>query len=247
MPNPASQLGRIQSIDVEISSIVDEGVSLKKDADAAREASTAADVLLAEAEETLASLTAEKSEIEEKVRLNTEKIEKDEKRLGEITNDKQFKALSKEISDAGKAKKLLSMEHVSIGEKISAAGDELNTKKDAAGSAEAEVARVDGAVAEKEEQWAASIEKKKAQKEKAAAEISPSLLKKYETIKSRRGGVAVVKAKDETCQGCYMNIPPQLYLQLVRGIEEVQICPHCHRILYYDTAESAGSDATNAS
>ena len=33
------------------------------------------------------------------------------------------------------------------------------------------------------------------------------------------------------CQGCYMQIPPNLGVQLARGASLVQ-CPSCDRILY---------------
>ncbi|HEX4620762.1 MAG TPA: C4-type zinc ribbon domain-containing protein, partial [Myxococcaceae bacterium] len=34
-----------------------------------------------------------------------------------------------------------------------------------------------------------------------------------------------------TCQGCNMNVPPQLYNTL-RSTLGTDICPSCHRIIY---------------
>ena len=45
--------------------------------------------------EELTSLEAESTELDEKLRLNKETIAKDQDRLGEIKNDKQFKAVKK--------------------------------------------------------------------------------------------------------------------------------------------------------
>ena len=50
----------------------------------------------------LDALASGKAEKEDKLRENKERIEKDQKRLGDIKNDKQYKALTKEISDAEK-------------------------------------------------------------------------------------------------------------------------------------------------
>jgi len=40
---------------------------------------------------------------------------------------------------------------------------------------------------------------------------------------------------DEHCQGCNMGIPPQLYNIVLRG-ENIETCPYCHRIMYYEVA-----------
>jgi predicted nucleic acid-binding Zn-ribbon protein len=65
-----------------------------------------------------------------------------------------------------------------------------------------------------------------------AARINGELVERYDLIFSRRGGMAVVAVSDGICQGCYMNIRPQLLNEILRG-ERVHICPSCHRILYY--------------
>jgi predicted nucleic acid-binding Zn-ribbon protein len=46
------------------------------------------------------------------------------------------------------------------------------------------------------------------------------------------GGIAVTEVKEEVCQGCNMNIPPQLYVE-IKSNEEIIQCPQCRRILYY--------------
>jgi predicted nucleic acid-binding Zn-ribbon protein len=65
-----------------------------------------------------------------------------------------------------------------------------------------------------------------------AAGIKPEMLKRYSTIRRRRG-LAVVSVRNGTCQGCNMNIPPQLYNTLQRG-QTIETCPSCHRIIYWE-------------
>ena len=69
--------------------------------------------------------------------------------------------------------------------------------------------------------------------------MRPDIFKKYETIRAKRGGIGLAKVQDETCQGCYIHIPPQVFIILKRGVEELLTCPHCHRILYVDTQGQA--------
>ena len=53
-------------------------------------------------------------------------------------------------------------------------------------------------------------------REVAAARVRPDVLKKYSAIRMRRG-LAMAPVKNGTCQGCNMNIPPQLFNLLQRG------------------------------
>jgi predicted nucleic acid-binding Zn-ribbon protein len=68
-----------------------------------------------------------------------------------------------------------------------------------------------------------------------AGQLSRDLIQRYELIFSRRGGTAVVAVADGICQGCYMNIPPQLWNEIIKS-DRLNLCPSCHRILYHKPA-----------
>jgi len=72
----------------------------------------------------------------------------------------------------------------------------------------------------------------RSERDALAAGIKPEVLKRYGTIRMRRG-LAVVSVRNGTCQGCNMNIPPQLYNVLQRGVS-IEICPSCSRIIYWE-------------
>ena len=59
------------------------------------------------------------------------------------------------------------------------------------------------------------------------------LRKRYQLLLDRRGGVAVVEARNGACLGCNMHLPPQLFNSLYLA-KEVQTCPHCNRLLYVE-------------
>lgn len=71
----------------------------------------------------------------------------------------------------------------------------------------------------------------RAARDELAKLVKPEVLRKYGTIRMRRG-MAVVPVKDGTCRGCNMNIPPQLYNVLQRG-SSLELCPNCNRIIYW--------------
>jgi hypothetical protein len=66
--------------------------------------------------------------------------------------------------------------------------------------------------------------------------IEADILKRYETIKNRNHGLAVVSVWKEICQGCHMNIPPQLYNQLLTATT-LLFCPNCNCIMYPEKPE----------
>jgi uncharacterized protein len=70
------------------------------------------------------------------------------------------------------------------------------------------------------------------QRGQAAAAVNPQVLKRYSSIKMRRG-LALAPVKNGTCQGCNMNIPPQLFNVLQRG-NSIEVCGSCNRIIYWE-------------
>ena len=53
----------------------------------------------------------------------------------------------------------------------------------------------------------------------------------YQLIK-QGDGIAIVDVKNAVCQGCNMNIPPQMYNELQRDIS-LKYCPSCERIIFW--------------
>jgi len=78
----------------------------------------------------------------------------------------------------------------------------------------------------------AKIAEQRAERDKLAADVKPEVLKRYSSIRMRRG-LAVVSVRNGTCQGCNMNIPPQLFIVIQRG-QTIETCPSCHRIIYWE-------------
>ena len=61
-------------------------------------------------------------------------------------------------------------------------------------------------------------------------EINEPFLRRYQRIR-RRFNDAVVLAEDGTCRGCNVKVPPQVYINLLKG-QELMNCPNCQRIMF---------------
>ena len=66
--------------------------------------------------------------------------------------------------------------------------------------------------------------------------VSDDLLARYEKIRNRNKGVGVISVWKAVCNGCHMNIPPQLYNELQKS-NELLSCPNCSRIIYFQDME----------
>jgi uncharacterized protein len=71
------------------------------------------------------------------------------------------------------------------------------------------------------------------QRKQAAPGIDPKIFSQYERILANRDGLAIVLAKNNSCQGCNMFVPPQV-INLIKMYEHIITCETCNRMLYID-------------
>jgi predicted nucleic acid-binding Zn-ribbon protein len=62
--------------------------------------------------------------------------------------------------------------------------------------------------------------------------VERELYTRYMNLLKTGRGCAVAEVKKEVCQGCNMNVPPQLFVEIKASGTLFQ-CPQCRRILYY--------------
>ena len=196
-------------------------------------------------------LDAQKSEFEEIRALQRQKQadqrdtqeqhSKRKKRLQQVGSTKEYNAVEKEIEVLRKSLEQTEEEILHLGEvientelSISEKEEKVNQLRDSLAQdgkeADAQVAKFEGAVSAL-----------KARAKKARNEVSKRVMYKYDFIRTRRPGFAIVAAKDEHCEGCFMSIPAQLYNEIRRS-DQIITCPSCQRILFFweDAVEGAG-------
>ena len=163
-------------------------------------------------------------------------------RMNRIKNSKELMALQREIDLIKQGNSEREEELIKLMEETDRASTEIKGKEEELAKLQAEwdqeqeelrsqITGIDQAVSE-----AAT------RRQTIAAQIAGDLISRYELIFSRRGGTAVVEVTGGICQGCYMNVPPQLWNEIIRS-EKVHLCPSCQRILHYKPAEEAVKSA----
>lgn len=61
----------------------------------------------------------------------------------------------------------------------------------------------------------------------------PRLVDRFMRVRQRISTLAVAPVTHAVCQGCNMNIPPQMFNELQR-FDSLRNCPHCQRIIYWE-------------
>ncbi|MDD5269765.1 MAG: C4-type zinc ribbon domain-containing protein [Candidatus Omnitrophica bacterium] len=77
-----------------------------------------------------------------------------------------------------------------------------------------------------------------AERAAAAGQVDRKVLAHYDKVLSGRDGVAIVAVKDNACQGCFMNLPPQM-INEIKMNDKVITCESCARILYIEKEADA--------
>lgn len=181
--------------------------------------------------EEMDGLNEERRELAQALAIEEENVERSESRLPQIKTQKEYVAVLKEIDTAKKLLKELGDKIAEKDKSLAGLGEEKQ-EKDAeltelnqqveARRAElgAQLAEVDG-----------GLETMTGEREDLLGKLPKGLRKRYDLLLDRRGGVAVVEAKEGACLGCNMQLPPQQFNSLYTA-DEVQSCPHCNRLLF---------------
>ena len=234
MTDEIAQVTRLQSLDRKIAELEREVATLPKHI---AQIEKALDSHLRRLEADRAALAAnqkERKQLDDDVKVETQKISKlRDQMLGAKTNE-QYRAFQNEIGFCETAIRKAedrTLDLMSQSEPLDA-----NVKK-AEGALGEEKKLVEAEKARARERTAADqkqLDELKAERQKLAAAIRKPAYAAYERIRKKwRGGAAVAEAVAGRCSACQILLRPQFYQDL-RHSQELMFCESCGRILYYN-------------
>ncbi len=238
-----SALAELQGLDLAISAIEEQEKGINSDIERTTGELKAVEMGLEELAPGLEALEAKMTEYRGLIADCDSRVARDEQKINDVKNSRELSAINKEIRAAGKTKRQYEDELANV----STRADELKAQREELEASVAEkkdtIEKLTAELAEKRTGWSAEISEKAGRRELLASDIRPDVLRLYEMLRERRGGRGLVAVRNETCQGCFIHIPPQTYIELKKGSDELFTCPHCHRILYCEQ-ESAEESAS---
>ena len=182
----------------------------------------------------LAANQKERKQLEDDVKVETQKISKlRDQMLGAKTND-QYRAFQHEISFCETA--IRKAEDRTLD--LMSESEPLDTNvKSAEAALKEEKQQVDAEKSRARERTAADqkqLDELKAERQQLVASLAKPAYSAYERIRRKwRGGSAVAEAVDGRCSACQILLRPQFFQDL-RHSEEMMFCESCGRILFYN-------------
>ncbi len=184
-------------------------------------------------ESRLGELKTERSTLEASLERNNESVKNSEARLFSIKTHREYEALQKEITETKKQNLEIEGNILSLMEEIEETEKQLHKEReDYLATEELYVKEIE----EKEkkiEQLETSRRPAEQEKNELVSKIDPKILPIYERV-FERNGEALALAENEKCTSCNINIPPQLFNEILKRIKLIQ-CPSCKKILYTES------------
>ncbi len=177
-----------------------------------------------------------KKEKEREIEDLNDKIRKLKEKTSQVKTNKEYQALLHEIESVEETirakEEILLQTMYEIDEykkKIENIKKETSSKKSELEQKKTELeSKIEGLHQE--------IERLKNLRKEIAINIPSSLYDEYIELMKKHKGTAVVQVINSVCQGCFLHIPPQLYVEIKLN-QSIKYCPQCGRILYFKAKE----------
>jgi len=168
---------------------------------------------------------------ERQLKQKQDDLRKAKDRLESVKNNKEYQAILKEIENIQQKREDTELEGIMILDALDRKNEELAEQEKSFQELQGKYEQ-DRALVEAElEKIDQRMEACQRENDSLRATVAESLVKKYDAIRKLHKDVVVVAVRKEVCQGCHMNIPPQMYNEL-QGAAILMSCPHCNRIIY---------------
>jgi uncharacterized protein len=228
------KLIQLQQIELQIKDYSDRIELLPKHLAALEQKLNASVQSLSSSQDRINRLALEKRKLEGTIQDIEQKNSRYREQLLDVKTNEQYKALLHEIEfnnlEIRKTEDnvLLKMEEEEkLRKEVVQIEQQLRTEKEKIDS-EKKAAQAE---ADKDRQL---LQELGARRQSLVQEVNPSLLETYARIARFRKGVALARARGDSCEACHVRIRPQVLSQIMAG-EAILTCDSCDRILYWQS------------
>ena len=191
-----------------------------------------AEEALAKAKAAYEAIEKKKRDMELNVEANNDKIEKARGR-SDIKDNKAYHAHLKEIDTLETGTSGLEDEILTLMEEIETEAPKLKQAEEALKAQKQRAEELKKQLDAEAAQATVELGKMQADRDNFTKPIDEKYYKMYMELLTSLEGVAVASIGDNICNGCDMNIMPQLCSEVMKGDKIIE-CPQCRRILFYD-------------
>ena len=173
---------------------------------------------------------------ESDLQMHLDRIKKSEAKLSSVKTNKEYQSSLKEIDDLENINSKIEDDMIEFLDRIEEAENVLKAKTTEFSELETQMKTEKEIIQKEAEEGRHRLGNLDAEWETVSGDIEAEVLATYNQIKENQAyKIGIVAVKDAVCQGCHMNIPPQMYNELQRG-DSLKRCPLCERIIYWKDA-----------
>lgn len=234
-------LVELQGIDDDLRHLREAKSSLEKVEHENQESLAIFDKMLAAVSERIQETRNFIREKEDEIRDAETNIGRSRQRMGAIQSQKELTALNKELEIARRSVQTRTEELTKLSEQLKSAEADHQRRTDERNALEREMSTIEKNLKDEIAVARTKVDGLTGRRKAIQASLPRELFSKYERISKGRNGQAVIALTSETCNGCNMQVPPQVFIRLIRG-ETLEQCANCNRLLVY----KPGAEATDS-
>ena len=171
---------------------------------------------------------------ESDVQINLGKIQKSQDKLRSAKTNKEYQSSLKEIDDIKSKNSRIEDEMLEFLERIEDAEKDLNEQKQRYSQIVDDIKREKNSLNRDTERCQKDLARLGSDRDVVTESLDGAILDIFNRVKAKQpDAVAIAEVKDEVCQGCNLNIPPQMYIDLQHR-NSLKNCPSCERIIYWE-------------
>lgn len=228
-----SNLVKLQTIDSEIYSLKYEKESKPREIQAMEDSFEEKKKHLSEIEKNLLDLQKARKEKELELATKEESTKKLQGQLYSLKTNKEYQAMLQQIQDAKADASVIEDRILQIFDLADKGKIETDREKHRLQEEEKLFLDQKKKVEERVKEIDERLTQLEGFRKQVIPDIDSKIMVQYERILKNRDGLAIVTAKDNSCQGCNMFVPPQV-INLIKMYEHLVTCEMCNRILYIE-------------
>lgn len=174
-------------------------------------------------------------EKEDEIRDAEANLSRSRQRMGTISSQKELTALNKELDTARKSSQSRAEELAKLQEQLKAVEVDHQRRTDERNKLVTDMRAIESHLKDEVAKKEAGVNDLQGRRKALLGTLTRELVSKYERISKGRNGQAVIAISTETCTGCNIAVPPQVFIRLMR-METLEACANCSRLLVYRPA-----------
>ena len=200
----------------------------------------ALDLGLQESKESESSIESELNDLRKKYRTMEDEIrfsqsleKKYQEKLRSVKTNKEYQSSLKEIDDLKKKMSAMEDDMLLVLEQIDQLEILLAERKKETESISKKIDFDKKTIQSEAEEATKNLEDIKDKIGEAIKAVDQDIYARYNCVQQKVGRLAIVSVVKAVCQGCHLNIPPQMYNELHKE-DTIKFCPHCQRMIYWN-------------